>query len=180
MDENSHFRKLLDTYREMYVQFATTGSQQYKDAYEKVMEQITQAIDDRKKHSETESQTLSAFLSEYTNDLNSLTPERVQEVSDKAAAASERYKQLAVTSSSAPIASDTGSAILLRFGILLILLPLFFLLGFYYPGGFGGMFGDSQYSLQMAANAAGRAAASVYSPRFGPMGSPRFGPFGSP
>lgn len=181
MDETTKFRKLLDGYRDNYLQFVSTGSQQYKDASQTILSQIQGTIDSRRQQAESEKTVLGSFLQSYKENqdqLDSLESKSkdalgdVERVHNEYAATSERYKQLESGDGAATLVPENyqrGYALALRLGILLVLLVGLFVVGYFFPSEFLGMYAQQQQAVAAAVGAA--VAASTRPGTFG-MASP--------
>ena len=174
MSQSPDFESLLGQYRDNYLQYVTTGSPQYKSAYQTVLDAITSAIQTKKQQAVSEQSVMSSFMEDYQKnqdaiqsmeDKSASTMETIQQVQDKYASAEERYKALGQTASVTP-GTQRGLDILLRFGIILLLIPIFFIIGYFFPGETFGFFGQGQIAVQQAAAAASAAVAAV-TPRYG-------------
>jgi hypothetical protein len=182
MDETTKFRKLLDGYRDNYLQFVSTGSQQYKDASQTILGEIQGTIDSRRQQAESEKSLLGSFLQSYKENqaqLDSIESKSTQKLSDiqsiqnEYAAAQERYNQMDKPITPSVENYQRGYDIVLRLGILLVIMVVFFLVGYFFPSEFIGVFAQQQQAVASAASAAAAAVAAV-TPRpggFG-MGSP--------
>jgi len=192
-DETTKFRKLLDGYRDNYLQFVSTGSQQFKDASQTILGQIQATIDARRQQAESEKTVLGSFLNSYKanqDQLDSLESKSkdalgdVERVHSEYAATSERYNQLESGDSGSTLVPETyqrGYALALRIGILLVLLVGLFLVGYFFPSEFLGAYAQQQQAVASAAAAASAAVAAV-TPRPGGFGmaspaSPFFRPY---
>lgn len=196
MDENSRFRTLLDQYRDSYLQFVTTGSQSYKDAYEKILTEITNAISGRKKQYADETAVLNRFMDEYGKSQSEIedlektgqsSVNDIQAIADDHAAAKDRYTFFdkcggggGTPSGGQPatLAFQRGFEIALRLGIMIIVIIVLFIVGYFFPGEAYGFFGEQQRAVTNIASAVTAAAVDALTPRPSGFGSP--GPLGSP
>jgi membrane-associated HD superfamily phosphohydrolase len=174
MSQSPDFESLLGQYRDNYLQYVTTGTPQYKSAYQTVLDAITSAIQSKKEQAVSEQSVMSSFMDDYKKNQDAIqsmedqsadTMDSIQKVTDGYASAEERYKSLDTTASVSP-GTQRGLSMLLRVGIILLLIPLFFLIGYFFPGETFGIFNQSQVAVQQAAAAATAAVAAV-TPRFG-------------
>jgi hypothetical protein len=192
MDETTKFRKLLDGYRDAYLQFVTSGSQQFKDASKTILDEITAMIDARRQQYEGETKLLGSFLSEYKttqqglDDLEHKSAQSlkdIQSVKDEYETAQERYQQLEGQGEvpASIVNAQRGYDIVLRLGILLVVLVALFFAGYFFPSETFGFFAQQQQAVASAAAAASAAVAAV-SPRPGAfgMGSPMMSPYSRP
>jgi hypothetical protein len=178
MDETTKFRKLLDGYRDNYLQFVSTGSQQFKDASQTILGEIQGTIDARRQQASTEKSLLGSFLDSYKTNQSQLDSlesksmdklEDIEKVRNEYAAAQERYNQQASGSAFVPVNAQRGYEIVLRLGILLVVLVALFLVGYFFPSEFLGMYAQQQQAVASAAAAASAAVAAV-TPRPGGFG----------
>jgi hypothetical protein len=194
MDETTKFRKLLDGYRDTYLQFVSTGSQQYKDASQTILGQIQATIDSRRQQHADETKVLGSFLDSYKTqqaDLTSLESKSAQKLDDvhsiqnEYAATQERYDVLTsggtTPETPAVLNYQRGYEIALRLGLLLVFTVGLFLVGYFFPSETLGMFAQQQQAVASAAAAASAAVAAV-TPRPGAFGmaspsSPFFRPY---
>lgn len=153
MDENSSFRRLLDQYRESYVQFMTTGSQSHKDSFEKILGEITKTIDDKQSQFQNEKSSMSHFMKNYKKDQDTIGDlfsgseslfKSIGNIKDDYKASKEQYDQLVggdisktpVVTQPKPVAGlELGYDIILRLGILMLVVVFFFLAAYYFQGG---------------------------------------------
>jgi hypothetical protein len=192
MDENSRFRKLLDQYRDSYLQFVTTGSQSYKDAYEKVLTEITGAIAGRKQQYSSETAVLNRFMDEYGKSQSEIenlqktgesSVNDIQEVTNAHISAKDRYTFFdecggggipASGGQPATLALQRGFEIALRLGIMILIIIALFIVGYFFPGEAYGFFGEQQRAVANIASAVTAAAAEALTPR--PSGFGMAGP----
>lgn len=181
MDETTKFRKLLDGYRDAYLQFVTTGSQQFKDASKTILDQITATIDARRQQYEGETKVLGSFLNEYKTTQQGLdvlgeksaqSLKDIESVRDEYAAAQERYQQLEGDGDvpATIVNAQRGYDIVLRLGILLVVLVVLFFVGYFFPTETLGFFAQQQQAVSSVAAAAAGAASAALSGRPGTFG----------
>ena len=151
MSQSPDFESLLGQYRDNYLQYVTTGTPQYKSAYQTVLDAITSAIQSKKEQAVSEQSVMSSFMDDYKKNQDAIqsmedqsadTMDSIQKVTDGYASAEERYKSLGTTDSVSP-GTQRGLSMLLRVGIILLLIPLFFLIGYFFPGETFGIFNQS-------------------------------------
>lgn len=193
---DEQFEKLLSSYRSNYMQYIVTGQSSYKTAYEKIYNEIDQMIQARQQQVNNEKASASQFLNNFQQDNSEIADMRskaqtmledVQQTRNQYQAAKSRYDNTDVLGSLSP-ANERGLGIVLRLGILLILIPIFFVLGYFYPTETRAPFVAAQQATQLIGSAAGAAAASSLqqlaatpgSPLARMLGSPRPAGFGSP
>ena len=174
MSQTPDFESLLGQYRDNYLQYVTTGTPQYKTAYQTVLDAITSAIQTKKQQAVSEQSVMSSFMDDYKKNQDTIqsmeeqsasTMDTIRTVQDKYSSAEERYKSLGETASITP-GTQRGLSILLRVGIILLLIPIFFIIGYFFPGETVGFFNQSQIAVQQTAAAVGAAVAA--STRLGP------------
>jgi len=139
----SGFENLLNEYKSNYVQFLSTGNNAYKTAYQNAQEAIDKEILARQKEVEDQKRDMNRFTesyqegnSELSNIYDSATSlfQNAQQIEDTYRGAKGRYDQLVSPASGEPTLNvSNGYAFLLRFGLVLILLPILFLIGYWSP-----------------------------------------------
>jgi len=139
----SGFENLLNEYKSNYTQFLTTGNSAYKTAYLNAQEAIDKAILARQGEVEDQKRDMNRFAESYQEgnaDLSDIYDsatglfKNAQQIEDTYQAAKQRYNQVASPESGGPALNvANGYAFLLRFGIVLILLPLLFFIGYWSP-----------------------------------------------
>jgi vacuolar-type H+-ATPase subunit I/STV1 len=142
-----NFNKLLDEYKNQYLQFLATGSAEFKTAYQRAMDGIESAITEKREQVDAEKRAMKHFAATYKKDNEELTDalntastmtEDAQQIHDEYEGSKNRYDVW--TSGYVPQASinydvSNGYGIMLRFGIFLILLPILILIGYLTPRG---------------------------------------------
>lgn len=135
------FNKLLDEYQGNYVQFLTTGIPDYERAYKNAQTAIEQILDTKRQRVDKEKKDMKHFATSYKDDNEDLGGlfdsastmyQDAQSIQDEFETAKQRYDQF--TKSPAPpkaIDVTNGYKLLLRIGLILILIPVLFLLGYY-------------------------------------------------
>jgi len=162
------FEQLLTQYKSNYVQFLSTGNPAYKTAYQNAQEAIDNAILARQKEVEDQKHDMKRFADSYQEGNSELSDiydsatglfKNAQQIEDTYQAAKQRYNQVASPESGGPALDvANGYAFLLRFGLVLILLPLLFFIGYWSP------------QIRAAVSTSVSAAPSVMaSPVLGPM-----------
>jgi hypothetical protein len=139
----SGFENLLNEYKSNYVQFLSTGNGAYKIAYMNAQEAIDKAILARQKEVENQKRDMNQFTESYQEGNTELSDiydsasglfMNAQKIEDTYRGAKQRYDQLISPASGEPrLNVSNGYAFLLRFGLILILLPLLFLIGYWSP-----------------------------------------------
>lgn len=136
------FNKLLDEYQGNYVQFLTTGISDYKRAYKNAQDAIEKILDDKRQKIEKEKKDMKHFASSYKTDNDELSGlfdsastmyQDAQKIQDGYETSKQRYNQF-TENVNPPKAIDVsnGYKLLLRIGIIFILIPVLFMLGYYF------------------------------------------------
>ena len=180
MDENTEFRRLLDSYKENYSRFMTTGSQQYKDAYGQYLSQANAIIEAKRVRYENEKSLMGSFLSDYQERQGSIDNiysdsqsfyGKVDKVESDYTAAKERYDAMVGGGKIPPTPVpflQRGYDIMLRIGILFLII-VFFFLGAYYFQGAAPEVPVAQQLLQRATDAFVQAVTPRLTPLQGPI-----------
>ena len=139
----SGFENLLNEYKSNYVQFLSTGNAAYKTAYMNAQEAIDKAILARQKEVEDQKRDMNRFTESYQEGNSELSDiydsvtgmfQNAQQIEDTYQAAKGRYNQVASPESGGPALNvANGYAFLMRFGLILIILPLLFFIGYWSP-----------------------------------------------
>lgn len=131
------FNRLLEEYKNQYLQFLATGEESYKRAYQTALEAIENAVSSKRDQLDTEKGALKHFAASYakTNkELESVVQDGLQDAHDQYTTSKNRFNEWTanpVTRTTVDV--STGYIILLRFGILLILLPVLLFVGLVMP-----------------------------------------------
>lgn len=177
---DEQFEKLLSSYRSNYMQYIVTGQSAYKTAYENIYKQISQMIEARQQQVNNEKSAASQFLSNFQQDNSEITEMRnkaqsmldeVQQTKNQYQAAKSRYDNTDILGSLSPT-NERGLGIVLRLGILILLIPIFFILGYFYPSEARAPFVAVQQQAQALGTAVG--AAIAQSPAFSPYRAATF------
>ena len=135
------FNKLLEEYSGNYVQFLTTGLPDYERAYKNARNSIEKILLDKRERVDKEKRDMKHFANSYKEDNDELSNifdsastmyKDAQTIEDSYETSKQRYKEF-TSKPETPKAVDVsnGYQLLLRIGIILILIPILFLLGFY-------------------------------------------------
>jgi len=133
------FNRLLNEYKDQYLQFLTTGDQSYRVASERALEAIEQAVTTKREHVDSEKAAMKHFAATYQKNNEELESavqsaasklKSSQELHDEYQTSKTRYDS---TTSTASFDPSVGYSILMRIGIVLILLPILALVGFVFP-----------------------------------------------
>ena len=136
---NKDFEDLLAQYKSNYVQFLSTGNTAYKTAYENAQDAIENAIQKRQAEIEEQKHDMKHFAKSYEEGNNELSDiydsasglfQNAQTIEDTYRAAKERYES---QEQGPAIDISTGYAFLFRFGLILIILPIIFLVWYWVP-----------------------------------------------
>ena len=139
----SGFEDLLNEYKSNSTQFLSTGNPAYKTAYMNAQEAIDKAILARQDEVEDQKRDMNRFTESYQEGNSELSDiydsasglfMNAQQIEDTYRGAKQRYDQLVSPESGEPTLNvSNGYAFLLRFGLILILLPLLFFIGYWSP-----------------------------------------------
>jgi len=148
MSVDDTFNKLLDEYKSNYVQFVTTGSQEYQKAYTIARDAIQSMISEKQAEVDKERQDMKHFAGAYTQDNQTLgalhdraagLQKNAQTIQDSYETSKQRYDNwLKNGEPSAIIDYTNGYGFLWRLGALMVLLVLVFWVAYYNPGGAAG------------------------------------------
>jgi hypothetical protein len=134
------FEKLLDEYKSNYVQFLTTGAQEYKRAYSLAQSNIEDMLQEKQALVDKEKSDMKHFAGSYKQDNDTISDlydtsytmfKDAQKIQDSYETAKDRYD--AKVDPPKSIDFSTGYAILMRIGILLITVPVFFAIAYFMP-----------------------------------------------
>ena len=139
----SDFENLLTQYKSNYVQFLSTGNPAYKTAYQNAQDAIEGVIQDRQKEVENQKHDMKRFADSYQEGNSELSDiydsasglfMNAQQIEDTYRTAKQRYDEVVAPGSNSPVVDvANGYAFLLRFGLILIFLPILFLIGWWSP-----------------------------------------------
>lgn len=144
MGDRSDFEKMLAEYKSNYVQFLTTGNDAYKTAYQNAQDLLEKMVGAKQKEVEGQKRDMQKFAVSYKDGTNDLESEYdkaaklhgdAQKIEDEYQTARNRYdlyneKSVKI---SAPLDLNNGYTMLVRFGVLLFLIPVLFLIGYWTP-----------------------------------------------
>jgi len=151
------FNRLLNEYKNQYLQFLATGEESYKQAYTRVLEQIDETVSAKREAVDSEKKAMQHFAKSYAEsnaglaglvDAADQKAQDAQQIHDAYVTSKNRYELWTESPSApakAPIDTSTGYAILLRVGIFLILLPILLFVGYLVPT--GAYYGQQGYSI---------------------------------
>lgn len=140
------FNQILNTWKDKYVQYITTGNESDKQAYQSAQSAIEQSLSAKRARVEREQADMKQFANSYAKsnaDLAS-TVDNAKSLVDSAAVLHDQYvtsknrfntwTESAQTPAKPTPDVSNGYAILLRIGIFLILLPILLFVGYLVPG----------------------------------------------
>ena len=121
------FNRLLDEYKNQYLQFLSTGDESYRTAYTRAMEAIEREISTKREAVDADKQTMKQFAASYKKTNEELadtliSAQSAQEQHDQFVTSKKRSAAWTYTSSSED--ASFGYEVLLRIGIFLILLSV--------------------------------------------------------
>jgi hypothetical protein len=171
----SDFEQALALYRSNYVQFLSSGNPAYKTAYQNAQDAIEKVIQDRQSEVEEQKHDMKRFADSYQEGNSELSDiydsasglfMNAQQIEDTYRTAKQRYDEVVAPGSGTPVLDvANGYAFLLRFGLILIFLPILFLIGWWSP------------QIKAAASSAASTAATAVTAATAPlMSSPTLGP----
>ncbi len=147
------FNRLLDEYKNQYLNFLSSGSAEAKAAYQRVMQGIEEALSTKREQVDSEKRAMKHFAGSYQKDNSDLKntmetanglSENAQQINDEYIESQKRFDEW--TSSPAPKAElvdvSNGYSIMMRVGIFLLMLPILFYIGLYTP-----IFGQQSSSM---------------------------------
>lgn len=156
-DEDNTFNKLLDEYKSNYVQFVTTGNQQFQKAYENARNAIQEMISGKRALVDKERSDMKHFVGAYKKDGDSLGElqdraggmyKNAQKIQDSYETSKKRYDNwLKNEEPSQPIDYTNGYGILWRVGLLALMLLFIFGISFYNPTTVNQPFYGTSFSL---------------------------------
>lgn len=131
----------MNEYKNQYLQFLATGNSQFRNAYETVMRSIEETIQRKREQVDSQKSAMKHFVRSYKKDnddiagmvdsTSSLAKTSMQ-AHDEYLTSKDRYDTW-TTDPSAPkkpvVDVANGYAIMLRFGIFLILIPVLIFIG---------------------------------------------------
>ena len=142
-NEDNTFNKLLDEYKSNYVQYVSTGSQEFKKAYENARNAIHAMIAKKQEAVDKERADTKHFVGAYKKDGESLGKlqdkaegmyKNAQAIQDKYETSKKRYDNWLINGEpSQAIDYTNGYGIVWRMGLAILLLLFVFGLSFYNP-----------------------------------------------
>lgn len=135
------FNKILEEYRGNYIQFLTTGIPEYKTAYQRAQDIIEKLLQEKQEQVLKEKKDMKHFVESYKRDNEELTSlydagtsmkKDAQEIQDEYITSKNRYSEFTKKPEiPAKVDLTNGYTILLRIGIIFIILPVLFFLGYF-------------------------------------------------
>lgn len=135
------FNKLLNEYKNQYLQFLATGNSQFRDAYQTIMKTIEDTIERKREQVDAQKGAMKHFVRTYKKDYDDIAnavdssaamAKNSQQARDEFITSKTRYDAW-TTDPNAPkkptVDVANGYAIMLRFGIFLILIPVLIFVG---------------------------------------------------
>jgi hypothetical protein len=121
------FNRLLDEYKNQYLQFLSTGDESYRTAYTRAMEAIEREISTKREAVDADKETMKQFAASYKKTNEELadtlmSAQGAQEQHDAFVTSKKRSSSWTYTTS--PDDASFGYEVLLRVGIFLILLSV--------------------------------------------------------
>ena len=143
MGDRGDFEKMLDEYKSNYVQFLTTGNSAYQTAYKNAQSAIEKMMSARQTEVQSQKADMLKFTQSFKEGNDAMGEEYekaaelrsdAQTIEDDFQGAKNRYDLYKQKTPTLPrVDVPNGYAIMLRFGIVLFLLPLLFLIGVWSP-----------------------------------------------
>jgi hypothetical protein len=143
MGDRSEFEQMMAEYKSNYVEFLATGNQAYKTAYRNAQDAIEKMIGARQTQVESQKNDMQQFVASYesgneamgdTVDEAAELHSNAQKIADEYDAAKNRYDLYTKNMPTLPsVDISSGYAMVLRFGIVLFLLPILFLIAYWSP-----------------------------------------------
>jgi hypothetical protein len=143
MGDRGDFEKMLDEYKSNYVQFLTTGNKAYQTAYKNAQDAVEKMVSARQGEVQSQKNDMLKFTQSFKDGNDEMGQEyekaaelrsNAQKIEDDYNGAKNRYDLYKLETPTLPrVDVPNGYAIMLRFGIVLFLLPLLFLIGVWSP-----------------------------------------------
>lgn len=143
MAERDELQKMMDEYKSNYIQYLTTGNSSYKTAYQNAQSALETMVNNKQKEVESQKADMQTFLDSYEEGNDEVSKEydratnlysNAQKIDDEYSAAKNRYDLYMKKAPSTPtIDLSVGYSMILRFGIILFLIPIIFLIGYWTP-----------------------------------------------
>jgi dsDNA-specific endonuclease/ATPase MutS2 len=136
------FNKLLEEYKGNYIQFLATGSAEYQRAYKKAQDFIEKALTQKRSVVEKEAEDMQHYTQSFKQDNSALSSmydmgtdmyKDADQVQDQFEASKTRYDMInTIGDKGNKINVALGYAILWRVAIVILLIPVLVLLGYYW------------------------------------------------
>lgn len=143
MGDRSEFEQMMAEYKSNYVEFLATGNEAYKTAYRNAQDAIEKMVSARQAQVESQKKDMQQFVASYeagneamggTVDEAAELHANAQAIEDDYLAAKNRYDLYREHEPTVPSVNiSNGYAMVFRFGIVLLLLPILFLIAYWSP-----------------------------------------------
>jgi len=143
MGDRASFEEMMNEYKSNYVQFVTTGIETYRTAYKAAQDALEQMVGNRQREVEAQKADMQKFAESYEEGNAEMGSEydkaaelhaSAQEIEDEYLAAKNRYDLYKQKTPDLPrVDVSNGYAMILRVGIILFIIPIMFLIGFWSP-----------------------------------------------
>lgn len=143
MGDRGTFEQMLDEYKSNYVQFLTTGNNAYKTAYKNAQDALEKMVSARQTDVESQKNDMLKFTQSYKEGTDEMGEQydkaaelhsNAQKIEDDYNGAKNRYDLYKEKTPTLPrVDVPNGYAMILRIGIILFILPIMFLVGFWSP-----------------------------------------------
>jgi hypothetical protein len=143
MGDRGTFEEMLEEYKSNYVQYVTTGIEAYKTAYKNAQDALEQMVGNRQKEVEAQKADMQKFAESYREGNAVMGSEydkaaelhaSAQKIEDEYLGAKNRYEMYKDKTPDLPrVDVANGYAMILRLGIILFIIPIMFLIGFWSP-----------------------------------------------
>ena len=143
MGDRGSFEEMMNEYKSNYVQFVTTGIEAYRTAYKAAQDALEQMVGNRQKEVEAQKADMQTFAESYEEGNAEMGSEydkaaelhaSAQKIEDEYVGAKNRYDLYKQKTPDLPrVDVSNGYAMILRLGIILFIIPIMFLIGFWSP-----------------------------------------------
>lgn len=143
MGDRSEFEQMMAEYKSNYVEFLATGNEAYKTAYRNAQDAIEKMVSARQAQVESQKKDMQQFAASYEEGNAAMGEQydeaaelhsNAQRIADEYEAAKNRYDLYTKNKPTLPsVDISNGYAMVLRFGIVLFLLPILFLIAYWSP-----------------------------------------------
>jgi len=143
MGDRGTFEEMLEEYKSNYVQYVTTGIETYKKAYKAAQDALEQMVGNRQKEVEAQKADMQKFAESYQEGNTEMGTEydkaaelhaSAQKIEDDYVGAKNRYDMYKEKTPDLPrVDVSNGYAMILRIGIILFIIPIMYLIGYWSP-----------------------------------------------